>query len=67
MTAAEIRNVDVVLLRDREARLTTALQSIDKHFHGLEKAKQDRELALARVRATLALIEGSGAPDQDDD
>jgi hypothetical protein len=67
MTATETRNVDVALLREREARLTTALQSIDKHFHGLEKAKQDRELALARVRATLALVEGSGAPDERED
>ena len=66
MTNAETRQVDIMLLHDREVRLAATLQAIERTVHGLEQARQNREYDLARVRATLALVEGSDALDDED-
>ena len=53
-------------LRERAARTAQALREIDAHLARLQRAKADRERALAKFRAELALV-GPQASEADDD
>ena len=58
--------VNLETLRERERKTAATLREIDSHLQRLQAAKQQREFALARIRAQLALSDGPAAPEHDD-
>ena len=53
--------VNPSILREREANTAATLREIDSHVERLQRAKHDREVALAKIRAQLALCDGPAA------
>jgi hypothetical protein len=59
--------VNLEILRERDRKTAATLREIDSHLQRLQRAKADREAALARIRAMLALSEVPAAPECDED